>query len=78
MWSINLSQTASVTYQRVSGQCYYAIVSFYAGNLKGPGGTVKSHSTRAVFDPVTVIVEGNGEALDLSAKQPLKIGLVNL
>lgn len=30
--------TASVTYQGVSGQRYYAIVSFYAGNLNGSGG----------------------------------------
>ena len=33
-----VSQTASVTYQGVSGQRYYAIVSFYAGNLNGSGG----------------------------------------
>ena len=32
------TQTASVTYQGVSGQRYYAIVSFYAGNLNGAGG----------------------------------------
>lgn len=30
--------TASVTYQGVSGQRYYAIVTFYAGNLNGSGG----------------------------------------
>lgn len=29
---------ASVTYQGVSGQRYYAIVTFYAGNLNGSGG----------------------------------------
>lgn len=33
-----VSQTASVTYQGVSGQRYYASVSFYAGNLNGSGG----------------------------------------
>lgn len=33
-----VSQTASVTYQGVSGQRYYAIVTFYAGNLNGSGG----------------------------------------
>lgn len=33
-----VSQTASVFYQGVSGQCYYAIVTFYAGNLNGSGG----------------------------------------
>ena len=32
------THTAGVTYQGVSGQRYYAIVSFYAGNLKGAGG----------------------------------------
>lgn len=32
------SHTATVTYQGVSGQSYYAIVSFYAGNLNGAGG----------------------------------------
>lgn len=30
--------TASVTYQGVSAQRYYAIVTFYAGNLNGSGG----------------------------------------
>lgn len=30
--------TASVFYQGVSGQRYYAIVTFYAGNLNGSGG----------------------------------------
>ena len=33
-----VSQTASVTYQGVSGQRYYANVTFYAGNLNGAGG----------------------------------------
>lgn len=32
------THTASVTYQGVSGQRYYAIVSFYAGDLNGAGG----------------------------------------
>lgn len=32
------THTASVTYQGVSGQRYYAIVSFYAGDLNGSGG----------------------------------------
>lgn len=32
------SHTASVFYQGVSGQRYYAIVTFYAGNLNGAGG----------------------------------------
>ena len=32
------SHTASVFYQGVSGQRYYAIVTFYAGNLNGSGG----------------------------------------
>lgn len=32
------THTASVTYQGVSGQRYYAIVTFYAGNLNGAGG----------------------------------------
>ena len=36
------TQTASVFYQGVSGQRYYAIVSFYAGDLNGSGG---GHST---------------------------------
>lgn len=34
------SHTASVFYQGVSGQRYYAIVSFYAGDLNGSGGGV--------------------------------------
>lgn len=33
-----IKHTASVTYQGVSGQRYYAIVSFYAGDLNGSGG----------------------------------------
>lgn len=33
-----VSQTASVFYQGVSGQRYYAIVTFYAGDLNGSGG----------------------------------------
>lgn len=37
-----VSQTASVTYQGVSGQRYYAIVSFYAGEMGVAGG---GHST---------------------------------
>ena len=32
------SHTASVTYQGVSGQRYYAIVTFFAGTLGGSGG----------------------------------------
>ena len=32
------SHTASVFYQGVSGQRYYAIVTFYAGDLNGAGG----------------------------------------
>ena len=32
------THTATVTYQGVSGQSYYAIVTFYAGNLNGAGG----------------------------------------
>lgn len=32
------NHVASVTYQGVSGQRYYAIVTFYAGNLNGSGG----------------------------------------
>ena len=32
------TQTASVFYQGVSGQRYYAIVTFYAGDLNGAGG----------------------------------------
>lgn len=32
------THTASVTYKGVSGQRYYAIVSFYAGDLNGSGG----------------------------------------
>ena len=34
----NSTHTASVFYKGVSGQRYYAIVSFYAGTLKGAGG----------------------------------------
>lgn len=37
--------TASVTYQGVSGQRYYAIVSFYAGDLNGSGGGYSHIST---------------------------------
>ena len=33
-----VSQTASVFYQGVSGQRYYAIVSFFVGTLGGSGG----------------------------------------
>lgn len=40
-----VSQTAGVTYQGVSGQRYYAIVSFYAGNLNGAGGGYSHIST---------------------------------
>ena len=32
------THTATVTYQGVSGQRYYAIVTFYAGDLNGAGG----------------------------------------
>lgn len=32
------THTASVTYQGSTGQRYYAIVTFYAGNLNGSGG----------------------------------------
>lgn len=39
------SHTASVFYQGVSGQRYYAIVTFYAGNLNGSGGGHATIST---------------------------------
>ena len=32
------THTATVTYQGISGQRYYAIVTFYAGDLNGSGG----------------------------------------
>ena len=39
------TQTASVFYQGVSGQRYYAIVTFYAGDLNGSGGGHATIST---------------------------------
>ena len=39
-----VSQTATVTYQGVSRQRYYAIVSFYSGNLNGSGGLASLRS----------------------------------
>ena len=39
------THTASVTYQGVSGQRYYAIVTFYAGDLNGSGGGHATIST---------------------------------
>ena len=40
-----VSQTASVTYQGVPGQRYYAIVTFFAGTLEGSGGGASLIST---------------------------------